>query len=354
MPVLLFFGEDLYSMERALETLRRREGFDDVDTLRLDARSSPPQDILLSTATPALLSPRRLVILSGLNEKPKGRKPKKAAGPAAELTLGSLTEATPESTTLVILAAGATGSSDLVKTAREQAKDAGDRLRIQEFAAPKPQDMAGWLVARTSALGGRLEPRAAEQLAARVGTNVSIAGGELEKLVTAAFPNPNIDSNLIEELVPRSAEESIFPLVDAIAAGKAGRSIDLLERQLAQADGNTVELALPLIRLLARQFRILLTIQLMLEAALGRQEIISALRLPPYYADRYFSQAKRAARPYLLRALQALVQTEFAIKNGESQEAYLQLLVADLALAARRDAAQPAMKRSTRTAATNR
>ncbi len=331
MPLLVYFGDDFYSMNRALEAVRHEGDFQEMDVMRLDARVGSPQEVLLSLGTPSLFSSRRLVILTGINEKAKGRKSKKASATQTEITAASLLASTPESTTVVLMAPGIKADAAFIKEAVATARQANGELRLREFAAPKPREMTGWLARQAKDLGVRLEPEAATQLALRVGDQVSIAGAELSKLITAAHPSRTITAAMVEELIPQSAEESIFPLIDAVTAGNPATAIKLLERQIAQGRSGSPDVALPLLRLLARQFRILLTIQLMLQSGAKPDSISASLRLPSYFSGRYFAQAKRVGRTHLMRGIEMLAATEQSIKTGEVEEGFLQLLVADLA-----------------------
>jgi len=326
---VVLFGEDRYSMGLALAKARKR--FDPVDVMRLDPQQKSRAEVLLTVGTPGLFSSERLIILDGLGDagKASGRRSAKAKDDQG-LTLEDLRESTADSTTVVVAAAGAKRDAPLVKEALQLAKDAGAGFRVREFPAPGPADMVGWLQSRSKEVGLILEPPAAVLLAARVGQQLGIAGAELEKLRAASAPEGRVTEPMVEKLVPESAEESIFPLIDAIALRRRDTALRLLHRQLKQVASNESELSLRLLRLLARQFRILLQIRLLDSSGADRDAIVSRLKLPPYYAKRYFSQAKNLSDAQLRRGIETLAAVEQAIKNGESREAQLETLVADL------------------------
>lgn len=327
----LFFGEDVYSLNLALERLRQDGGFDPVDVIHIDAREKPPQEVIMTVGTPGLFASKRLIILGGFGETARrGKKSgEKAATEEQGLTLESLIDSAPDSTTVVVVAQGIRGDSSIVREARQIGTKRG-KVDMREFRAPRQKDMPRWIVQCAAEQGIRLEPGAAQQLALRVGENVSIAGVELQKLKAGADPGSVVTTDLVEDLVPKSAEESVFPLIDAIATRRSGPALELLERQLNQVGGSESELALRLLRLVARQFRILLQIKLMLAEKRKRSEVISQLKLPEYYADRYFGQAKRLSATELSQGLEHLAATEQAIKNGEAGEAHLHLLLMEL------------------------
>jgi len=330
MPIHVFAGDDSFSVGNAVSSLTRSGNFERVDVERIDAGSVPARSILMTIGTAGLFAERRMVILEGLGRerKERARGRSKSSGDEDSLTLDDLLPVTPESTTVVVLLTGIRSDSRLMKDANRLSKE--KKIALRMFPAPKAKEMPQWLQQRARAGGVRLDARAAQQLASRVGDQVALAGMELRKLATAAGPDGAITSELVEALVAQTSEESIFPLVDAIAGRQPQRAFQLLAKQLDQFHGNGAELSLPLIRLLARQMRLLLLIKLLGQSGAAHDEIVSALKLPEYYAGRYFSQAAKLTQAELSAALENLAATEQGLKNGEAGPAALQLLIADL------------------------
>jgi DNA polymerase III subunit delta len=330
MPLIVMHGDDGYSMWRAVAQVTRDGGFAPVDVMRLNTLAMAPQAVLMAVGTPGLFADRRLVLVEGLGsvKDARGGRGKTKTNQDGDLTISDLADVTPSSTTSVVVLAGAKPDSRLVKDAVQLARSGA--IDCRAFPAPRQRDMPRWLGDRAKEQGILIESRALHQLAQRVGEQVLLAGVELEKLSTAVGPRGQVTAALVEELVPQSAEQSIFPLIDAIAAGRMGPSFALLNKQLAQIAGNETEVSLPLIRMLARQFRILLQIRLMVAGGAKRADVVSALKIPDYFADRYFGQAKRLSEAQLTAAVERLAATEQSLKNGESGDAELHLLLAHL------------------------
>jgi DNA polymerase III delta subunit len=136
---------------------------------------------------------------------------------------------------------------------------------------------------------------------------------------------------MVEELVGVMTQDSIFTLVDAVAAGDRARALQLLHTQLAQASSTPTDVALYLIRMLARQVRILLRIRLGQEAGRSNSQITADVKIPRYYADRYFRQARRLSRERLQGAFEQLAALEFALKSGTADPTTgLDLLVTEM------------------------
>ena len=329
MPVVVFYGDDLYSIDKAVTAIVTEGEFDPVDVTRLDAVNSSAHHILMAIGTQGLFSSRRLILLSGLGRKreTRGSRGKAKSDSTDTLTLDELHRVTPESTKVVAIVSGVRMDSAIVKEV--MALTRARSVESRAFPAPKPKDMPGWITRQARAMRLEIDVAAAKDLASRVGDQTLTAGMELEKLATAAEPERRITAAMVAELVPRSMEESIFPLVDAIADARPG-SFALLERQLQQETGNNTAVSLPLIRLLARHFRILLQIQLSEAAGMKRDEITSTLKVADWIADRYYVQAKRLKGSQLRGAIEHLAAAEQETKNGEAGDLALELLVADL------------------------
>jgi DNA polymerase-3 subunit delta len=334
MPIQLYFGDDEYSLHQAVARLRREGGFEDVDVLRFEGPTLNFAELLAAVATAGFFASQRLVIVRNLSERLRsGRRPKSRAKGAAgeELSLRVLAESIAESTTLLLLEVGARGDAALIREARQLAKERPQMVQVREFAAPRPREMPRWLQARAVELGVRLRPKAAEALVAKVGAQPTLASTELAKLASAVPPGGTITRELVDELVVKSVEETIFPLVDAVAGGRRDRALALLERQAHQlSSSSNVDLALYIIRLLARQFRLLLQIRLLGRDGTGRDEIIERLKLSSYFADTYFAQARRFSVDQLTASLERLAQLEYTIKHGEATPASLELLLVEL------------------------
>ncbi|HEV3309059.1 MAG TPA: DNA polymerase III subunit delta [Chloroflexota bacterium] len=330
MAVKVFYGDDTYSIGRAVEQVKRNGAFGDIDVSRIDARAVSARQLLMTIGTPGLFSAQRLVIVDGVGQAKDGRASRSKAKQQgdAPVSVDDLLGAASDSTTVVAIAPGRSDSGWIKEAI---ALGRAGKLEAKGFPAPRQRDMPGWIAKQASESGVRIEGRAVQQLAVRVGEQFSIAGIELEKLSAAAGPSAVIDVEMVRALVPQSAEESIFPLIDAIANGKHGQVFQLLERQMMQLSGSETELALRLIRLLARQFRILLSIRLLRSEGLKRPEIVAELKIPDYFQDRYFAQAAQLPEPWLRGAFERLAATEQAMKNGEAGGAELHLLLADLA-----------------------
>jgi DNA polymerase III subunit delta len=204
------------------------------------------------------------------------------------------------------------------------------RAEVKAFTTPKKGELPRWIGTRARGTGVEFERGAADLLADLIGPNILALNSEIEKLATYAGAKERVTVSMVETLVGAVTQDSVFVLVDAIATGDRARVFELMRRQQETA-ATPMEFALSLIRLLARQMRILLRIHLGQESGRSMKEITAAAKIPPYYADRYLRQARRLPRAQILRSFEQLAELEHALKTGKAEpESGLDLLVTEM------------------------
>jgi DNA polymerase-3 subunit delta len=319
MPVLLFSGDNRLELDEAVRTLR--QPFEQADVLTFEGADVPLPTLSEACLTAGLFDPERLVIVQNLHERMKGGQ---KAGEASEEVRKVLANLVP-TTTLLLVCPDMPPDHQLAMVVREVSGT------VRSFQTPRKGELPRWLVARGKKRGIAIEQDAAELLTELAGSNPLLLESELEKLATYAGEGQRISPRMVDNLVGTVPQDSIFTLVDAIAAGDKARALQLLHAQLDHASSGPIDFALYLIRMLARQMRILLRIRLGQEAGRSRSQITSDLKLPRYYADRYFQQANRLSKERLKRAFEQLAALEYGLKSGRVDASTgVDLLVAEL------------------------
>lgn len=317
MPVTLHFGDNTLEIERAVRAVR--DTFQSTDAITFEGGSVSLPDLSEACLTVGLFDPDRLVIVRNLHERSKGK-----GGDIEEIRrlLGSI----PPTTTLILASPGMKEDNALVSAVRE----IGGSVRAS--MVPKRSELPRWIVDRAEAEGIWIERDAADLLAEMISGDPVALNTELQKLATYAGEGESITPDMVEELVGAMTQDSIFALVDAIAAGDRAKALRMLHSQLAQASSTPTDVALYLIRMLARQVRILLRIRLGQAAGRSNSQITSDVKIPRYYAERYFRQARRLSQERLQGTFEQLAALEFGLKNGTADPATgLDLLVTELA-----------------------
>jgi DNA polymerase-3 subunit delta len=200
-------------------------------------------------------------------------------------------------------------------------------LYRQEFPAPKPWEIAGWVTRRARARGVRLDRGVAETLATLVGGDLRRLDAELAKLALYCGAQPVREADVRRLVAP--AEANVFALLDGVADGRPGPALAALRRLLQQ--GQAVEALLP--QLIALVRRLLVAHELTAEGrSLAAEGPDLGLTSNPRALEKLARQASRYQRADFERAYGLLLACDRAIKTGEDEpEVAVELLVAELA-----------------------
>jgi DNA polymerase III subunit delta len=320
---------------------------------RFDGRTAPLNDVIACCQAVPFLADKRMVIVdnlgargrggrkgqgaasasSGANEADEGSEPTVVDGDAATAPSRSGRRARgddgdlqafsaflpnlPESTHLVLVDERAPTLPSLPK----------DLLYRQEFPAPKPWEVAGWVTRRARARGVRLDRGVADTLATLVGGDLRRQDAELAKLALYCGAQPVRELDV--RLLVAPAEANVFALLDGVADGRPGSALAALRRLLQQ--GQAVEALLP--QLIALVRRLLVAHELTAEGrSLTGEGADFGLTSSHRALEKLARQASRYQRADFERAYALLLACDRAIKTGTDEpEVAVELLVAELA-----------------------
>jgi DNA polymerase III delta subunit len=116
---------------------------------------------------------------------------------------------------------------------------------------PRGRDLIDWITIRAKSAGGKIDKQTATRLAetlypaswSRKGNNpafdrppdMEALGNEVDKLVTAAWPDPVADTH-IRDLIAHGDNDQIFSFIDAASAGNIAKAAPELDRLLAAGE----------------------------------------------------------------------------------------------------------------------
>ncbi len=196
---------------------------------------------------------------------------------------------------------------------------------IKSFPRPKDRDLPGWIQRRARSKKGAISHEATSMLAELVGDDLRLLDQEIEKLLIYA-DGRQVTAQDVRELVSRARELSIFELVDCVGHRQTERAL-LLLHQLIE-DGTE---PLYLLAMLARQVRILIQVKELQSEGMTEREIATSLKLHPFVVQKGWAQAQNFRMAQLEAAHQRLVETDWAIKTGQSEDVLaLDVLIAGL------------------------
>src|SRR5438552_1720319 len=225
-PVYYFHGDEDVLKDEAVRALVELVVDPSARDFNLDRRSAADLDpgaFHSLVNTPPMLAPRRVVVLRGLEDLKKTSK-------ARQEVLRYL--AAPSPTTLLVLVQGA-GTPPDPELARGATTVAVEPL--------PPARVLKWMAHQARQLRLRLEPDAAELLAAAVGNDLGALAQELGKLSALAIGRSATRDD-VAALVGVRQGETLQDFVDAALERRAAAAARLVEPVLEQAGMNGVRM----------------------------------------------------------------------------------------------------------------
>lgn len=165
-----------------------------------------------------------------------------------------------------------------------------DASEVHAYPFPELQGSAlsRFVQERITARGGKINPKALQNLIVRVGSDLWKMDQEISKLV--AYANQTeISSESVEMLVHANFEGKIFELMDALSSRRCEQAIKLLKEERQSGTNDHY-----LLSMLGRQIRILLQIKsaLLENPRLSKQELATSLSIHPFVAQKAMQQVK--------------------------------------------------------------
>jgi len=312
-----------------------------VETIAL-AKASKAASVAAAAQSGSMLSPTRVLVADGIENLPNAEQRELARNLAAAPGTTVILIESPRSGRGDYDASGADRKGRLSTELIKAVAEAGSAI---ECRSPTRDEAVKWVVDHARSLGAPIKPAVASLLVERVGLDLGRLAREVEKLALVAGADAAIAREHIEEATPRTPEDNIFAVGDAIGAGDVDHALAVL-RDLMQYQGVEPTTALAFV---ARQIRLIWQAKVLLDRGWrpGREapegiesllpegsDILRMLENRAWLVNRLAGQARRIGWPQLTYAIRRLLETELALKGvseGVSDpQIALELLVVDL------------------------
>jgi len=323
-PVYLVYGEETFLVEEVYRALRAaivRPETADFNFHVLEPGPDQLSQALSLAQTQPFFADRRLVVVKdcpAIVPRRKAGAEEEAQGDAGDANLLAYLKAPVSSTVLLFLAA----SVDARRKTTKALMAAGGAVECQPL---KTEDAVMWVQQRAQSEGKRLGTQAANMLVERVGPDLGLLAGELEKLVLYVGGAREIRPADVETMVANLAETEIYRLSDAVLKRDRARAVALLERLLQQVDH-----PLQLLSALTNRFRQLLLVKALAERRLPRREAAQLAHMHPYAFGKLADHAATVDREQITAALRRLLEADLAMKSGFDPRLTLETVVAEL------------------------
>ena len=306
MPNIFFlFGNDEFAITRKLKEFESDftdPTSADMNTARLEARSTDENELNNAVNAIPFLARQRLVLLSNPSSKYNN--------PSARKKFLEFIGKTPETTRLVMFESVEPKEAEkhwLMKWAEKNSK----LIQTKVFMLPRLKEMTGWIMNETKNQGGKMEPRAAEMLKDMVGVDTRQAGMEISKLLAYVNWVRPVTAQDVEAVSIVTSQQSVFDFVDALANGNGRSAQHLLHRLLESED------EFSLWGMVVRQFRLLIQAREILDGRGNQNDVARALGVHPFVAEKTTQQAQRFSIESLEAIYHRLLNIDEEVKTSQ-------------------------------------
>lgn len=304
--ILFFYGDNDFMMRREVERIRAhyvKKSGGDTGLEIFDLSEKSLDELLSSVAVQPLFAASRLIIVRGLSKNKQGTD-----------KINQVLDMVPQSTVMIVEERQVDRRSVVFKTlSKIPAKN------IKEFKPLTAGQLERWIKSEVDRLDGKIETNAVRLLVDRVGGDQWQLEQEVAKLINFAS---EITAEAIDQLVVANTDQTIFMLIDAIAAGEMQRAFDLYDR--LASDGVADQ---QIIAMLNWHFRNLAL------ACVNRGGVGWAkdFGISPYAAQKAAAQAANFDIQEVRSAYKYLIEADYAIKSGmKSSRAAIEDLIYQL------------------------
>lgn len=321
--VYLFCGEEAFLKRHYLGEFRRRlvpdEGLAPFVHFPFDGAQIDPSAILDVARTPTMLGEGKLIEWMGADFESM----KESDLAAFEALCEELKEEA--GNTLVIIATAEGLDTGTEKRPSKLFTRLSKVLDIVPFYHSTDAALIAWIRRHFTAEGLRYEESVPAALLARVGHDMDVLSGEIEKL--SAYAKANGCEVLTERelafVTIRTVESDAFSFTNALLDGKTEEAYRYLgDMKRRRVDPITV------LAQVARLYADLLSVALLAEEGQTEKEIAKTLGMHEYRAGLYYRSAKRIGAAALGARLEECVRIDAELKLGASSYRGLEQLIA--------------------------
>lgn len=329
--VYLFFGAEEYlkrNFTEYIEKILLTEELKLLNKIVLEGKTTPAA-IIDNCETLPVFSERKMVIVrnSGLFKggKKKDEAIKKAGDSgrkgknADELT--SFLQNVPDHVCLIFIEVEIDKRIKLVDLVNSYGL-------VVELDYRKPDELTNWVMKRIRELGHEADQRTAAMIVEYGEAGMDDLMNEIRKLCAFAGQRQKITESDVAKVCTKSIKSRVFDLTDAIAAKQTAKALSLLN------DMAVLKEPMPKIMyMIARQFRQLVQVKMMVRDGVTQAQIAALLKSPPFIAGKLIKQAQSFQTDKLENAISSSLDLDIAIKTGKLEDRLaVELMITGLTL----------------------
>lgn len=306
-PIYLLLGEERYLRERFKKELEKNilsPGDEAFNLLSFDMDQELLQHALNEAEMVSFFGNKKIVYIN----HPfflTGEKKKTDLEHDTKMLLAYLKQ--PSSDTVLVFNANYKKLDERKKIVKELKKVA----KIIDVSEMSDQDTKKYIQQTISSEGYEITREAFDLFIYLTDTKLSQMMNELDKLFLATSVDKKITKPVIEALIPKSLEHSIFDLLTFVLEGKSESALRLYKELVLQGED-----VIKINAILISQFRLLLQVKIMLDKSYQQANMVDVLKIHPYRVKLSVAQAKKFSQETLFKVFDNLVENDYKMKTG--------------------------------------
>ncbi|MDZ4662035.1 MAG: DNA polymerase III subunit delta [Pseudomonadota bacterium] len=201
--------------------------------------------------------------------------------------------------------------SDQVDKRTKSYKKIEKLCQAVEFRPPYERDLPQWVQYLAQQQKLQIGSREALLLLSTVGSDLMMINNEVKKISLGLGGRTQLEEADILKFSFRGKDENVFALSDHLATRSTTQALALLKKLLEQGLNSVA-----IISLIARHFRILLTITEGKRLGLEHKALMERLALPPFFFKKYWEQSQKWDQSSLAGILLQLANTDKSLKSS--------------------------------------
>lgn len=300
LPFYLVLGEEAFLRRQVIEALREATDVGAAAAFNEDrwvASDTTAANVIAAAQTAPMMAKQRIVVVTGADRWER-------KGETHFDDLAAYADDPAPFTVFVLTAPKLNGSRKLVKMAKKK----GFVVSCDTLGR---RDLPGWITSRSKAMGHVLEPGLADALAELVGPELSTVVDALERLSLYVGEGATIDEAALVAVVTRVRQETVWALVDALAARDLGKALTALGDVYSRDEGPR------LLGAIGWRVRQLVKFEGVMKSGGASKDAARAAGVAPFKARDLERTVRRLPPGTLERWMLLLAEADLAIKGSK-------------------------------------
>jgi DNA polymerase-3 subunit delta len=301
-PLYLLFGQEPFLVRQAFESLWKAScagaprGFNEQV---FQAESCKIDSVISAARTLPMMAKRRTLAIRSAQKLGKDEQEK----------LADYCASPSPTTTLLLLCDDPDGKAldGRLRLARSIRKNG----RSLEFKRLYGANLRNWMNDCAKVTGKKLETGASNLLETLMGNDLAQVHNALQVAALYVGESDTISVQALQEVATGQRQDALFEFLDAVGRRKLSEAMLEMQRLWSQHED-----AIPVLAMLSRRVRQLLSAQAAADAGSSRDDALSAAGFPPNMLWKYQDQLGRYRASELRRAVSRLLSAESDVKGG--------------------------------------